>query len=63
MLRGIRINPELDVRELLFQRASTAAVHDHENRPTPEQLQANYGIDQALRDPDPQMIGLFDDVC
>jgi hypothetical protein len=62
MLRGIRVNPKLDVRELLFQRASTAAVHDQENRPTPEQLQANYGIDQALCDPDPQMIGLFDDV-
>jgi predicted amidophosphoribosyltransferase len=37
-------------------------VHDQENRPTPEQIQANYGIDPALRDPDPQVIGLFDDV-
>jgi hypothetical protein len=62
MLRGIRIKPELDVRELVFQRASTAAVHDQENRPTPEQLQANYGIDQALCHPNPQVIGLFDDV-
>jgi predicted amidophosphoribosyltransferase len=50
------------VRELLFQRISTTAVHDQENRPTPEQLQANYGIDQTLCDADPQMIGLFDDV-
>jgi hypothetical protein len=62
VLRGIRGNPELDMRELVFQRASTAAVHDQENRPTPEQLQANYGIDQALCEPDPKMIGLFDDV-
>ena len=62
MLRGIRAQPSLDVRELVFQRASTAAVHDQENRPTPEQIQANYGIDPALRDPDPQVIGLFDDV-
>ena len=62
MLRGIRANPQLDLRELVFQRASTAAVHDQENRPTPEQIQANYGIDPALRDPDPQVIGLFDDV-
>jgi hypothetical protein len=62
MLRGIRANPHLDLRELVFQRASTAAVHDQENRPTPEQIQANYGIDPALRDPDPQVIGLFDDV-
>jgi hypothetical protein len=36
MLRGIRVNPKLDVRELVFQRASTAAVHDQENRPTPD---------------------------
>jgi hypothetical protein len=62
MLRGIRANPQLDVRELVFQRASTTAVHDQENRPTPEHLQANYGIDPALRDPGPQVIGLFDDV-
>jgi predicted amidophosphoribosyltransferase len=62
VLRGIRGNPKLDVRELVFQRASTAAVHDQENRPTPEQLQANYGIDQALCEPNPKMIGLFDDV-
>jgi hypothetical protein len=33
-----------------FQRTSTAAVHDQENRPTHEQIQANYGIDPALRD-------------
>jgi hypothetical protein len=50
MLRGIRTNAQLDVRELVFQRTSTAAVHDPENRPTPEQIQANYGIDPALRD-------------
>jgi hypothetical protein len=62
MLRGIRVNPALDVRELVFQRASTAAVHDQEDRPTPEQLQANYGIDQVLCHPNPRVIGLFDDV-
>lgn len=62
MVRGIRAQPALDVRELIFQRASTAAVHDQENRPTPEQIQANYAIDHAVRDPVPQVIGLFDDV-
>jgi hypothetical protein len=62
MVRGIRAQPQLDVRELVFQRASTAAAHDQEHRPTPEQIQANYGIDQTLRDPNPQVIGLFDDV-
>jgi predicted amidophosphoribosyltransferase len=62
MLRGIRAQPALDVRELVVQRASTAAVHDQENRPTPEQIQANYAIDHTLQDPDPRVIGLFDDV-
>jgi len=62
MVRGICAQPQLDVRELVLQRASTVAVHDQENRPTPEQIQANYAIDQAIRDPNPQVIGLFDDV-
>jgi hypothetical protein len=62
MLHGIRAQPALDVRELIVQRVSTAAVHDQENRPTPEQIQANYAIDPAIRDPDPRVIGLFDDV-
>jgi hypothetical protein len=62
MVRGIRAQPALDVRELVLQRASTVAVHNQENRPTPEEIQANYVIDQAIRDPVPQIIGLFDDV-
>jgi hypothetical protein len=62
MVRGIRAQPALDVRELLLQRTSTVAVHDQQNRPTPEQIQANYAIDQAICDPVPQVIGLFDDV-
>ena len=62
MLHTIRVDPPLDVRELIIQRTSTAAVHDQENRPTPDQIQANYSIDNALRDPAPQVIGLFDDV-
>lgn len=62
MLHSIRGEPRLDVRELVIQRASTAAVHDQENRPPPDQIQANYGVDDALRNPAPQVIGLFDDV-
>src|SRR5262249_771773 len=62
MVRGIRAQPQLDVRELVLQQASTVAVHDQANRPTPEQIQANYTIDQAIRDPNPPVIGLFDDV-
>jgi orotate phosphoribosyltransferase len=31
-------------------------------RPTPDEIQANYAIEEALRNPAPQVIGLFDDV-
>jgi hypothetical protein len=62
MLRGIRGQPSLDVRELVLQRTSTAAVHDLESRPTADEIQANYDTDDALRNPAPQVIGLFDDV-
>jgi predicted amidophosphoribosyltransferase len=37
-------------------------VHDQENRPSPDQIEVNYGIDDSLRNPAPQVIGLFDDV-
>jgi predicted amidophosphoribosyltransferase len=43
-------------------RLSTPAVHDQENRPRPDQIQANYSIDDALKNPAPQVIGLVDDV-
>ena len=62
MLQSIRRQPRLDVRELIVQRESTAAVHDLAERPRPDQIQANYNIDEALRDPGPRVIGLFDDV-
>ena len=62
MLHTIRVDPPLDVRELIIQCTSTAAVHNQENRPTPDQIQANYSIDNVLRDSAPQVIGLFDDV-
>jgi hypothetical protein len=62
MLRSIRSEPSLDVRELINQRTSTAAAHDQEQRPTPDEIQANYAIEEVLRNPAPQVIGLFDDV-
>jgi predicted amidophosphoribosyltransferase len=62
MLQGIRTEPDLDLRELIIQHTSTVAVHDQENRPSPDQIQANYRIDNPLREPLPQVIGLFDDV-
>lgn len=62
MLQAIRPQPPLDIRELLLQRLSTEAAHDQENRPRPEDIEANYTIDERLRNPVPQAVGLFDDV-
>jgi hypothetical protein len=62
MLRGIRPQSALDVRELVAQRASTGAVHDQANRPRPQELESNYDIDGRLSQPMPSVIGVFDDV-
>jgi predicted amidophosphoribosyltransferase len=62
MLQAIRAAPRPDIRELIVQRASMAAVHEQDHRPPPEEIQANYALDEKLRNPPPQVIGLFDDV-
>jgi len=62
MLHTIRPQPPLDIRELILQKASTAAAHCSDTRPRPETLEALYEIDQDLITPLPHVIGLFDDV-
>ena len=62
MLKAIRPQPPLDIRELIVQKASTEAVHNSDTRLRPENLEALYEIDQTLMMPKPQVIGLFDDV-
>jgi hypothetical protein len=62
MLRTMRAQPALDVRELIVQRVSTNPVHDQQQRPRPEELEANYSINNNPINPAPQVIGLFDDV-
>jgi hypothetical protein len=62
MLRGIRSDPPLDVRELILQVQSTAAAHELEARPSPVQLIENYRVNSAALAPAPQVIGIFDDV-
>lgn len=62
MLRAIRTQPPLDIRELIVQKASTDAVHHSDTRLRPEALEALYEIDQKLTAPTPNVIGLFDDV-
>lgn len=51
-----------DIRELLCQRESTEAAHETSTRRPPSELAANYFIDEAIADPAPNDIGLFDDV-
>ncbi len=62
MLRAIRPQPAPDTRELIVQRANMAAAHERTNRPKPDDIAGNYAIDEQLRNPTPQIIGLFDDV-
>jgi hypothetical protein len=62
MLRAIRPQPGPDIRELIVQRANMAAAHEQMNRPKPDDIAANYAIDEQFRNPTPQIIGLFDDV-
>lgn len=62
MLRAIRPNPVLDVRELIVQMQSMDAVHDSDNRPSPEQIAVLYQIDEELAAPIPATIAIVDDV-
>jgi hypothetical protein len=62
MLRAIRPQPAPDVRELVVQRTNMEAAHDRLMRPRPDEIEANYEIDNALGNPTPRVIGLFDDV-
>ena len=51
-----------DVRELVVQLQSMEAVHLSERRPTPDELIANYRLDESLADPAPQIIFIVDDM-
>jgi len=62
MLRAIRPEPPLDVRELIVQTESTDAVHDREVRPRPEEIEALYSIDQTLTEPAPRLVAVVDDL-
>ena len=62
MLRAIRPNSPLDIRELIIQTQSTAAAHELQGRPGPEDILQHYQCEPALRLPPPHTIALFDDV-
>ena len=52
----------LDIRELIWQKESTQPSHSSALRPSPDEIAANYFIDESLTDPMPRKIALFDDV-
>jgi hypothetical protein len=52
----------IDIRELVFQRTSTAAAHESEDRPTPADLLDVYTIDETLTKPAPEKLVVFDDL-
>lgn len=62
MLRQIRPNGPLDIRELIVQSQSTAAAHELQSRPGPDDIFQHYHFSAARMQPRPQVIGIFDDV-
>ncbi|MHB8732287.1 MAG: hypothetical protein ACYDAB_10925 [bacterium] len=63
MLRAIRRTPLLDVRELVIQTRTMLAAHESDRRPTPEELESVYTIDQQLCVAPPRAeIAIVDDV-
>ena len=62
MLRVIWPGQPADVRDLIVQSESTDAAHESLARPTPEQIQAGYRIDEALAAPEPTTVAIVDDV-
>lgn len=51
-----------DIRELVLQRQSADASHASDFRPSPDDLIANYAIDEQLTNPLPRTILIVDDV-
>jgi hypothetical protein len=62
MLRSIRPQPPVDVRELILQVESTAAVHETEKPRSPEDIEGLYAIDEGLAQSPMNRIAIVDDV-
>ena len=52
----------VDVREIITQADSLRAAHESSDRPSVEELMANYEFDEALCANPPDVIGIVDDV-
>ena len=62
MISAIRPTPKLDLRELVVQDTSTAASHESDDRPDPDEIAENYSLVKSLRAGVKPVIGIFDDV-
>ena len=62
MLHKLRLQPPVDVRELIWQTESTEAVHDSDARPSPDEIELRYTIDEACALRPTIQIALVDDV-
>ena len=62
LLQQVSVGRPYDVRELVVQVNSTPAAHLAERRPTPDELVANYRLDERLVEPAPDTIFIVDDV-
>lgn len=61
-LIGQYLGTNCDVRELVYQTIDMDPAHRSTVRPRPEDYEAVYQIDEALIDPLPSIIGVFDDM-
>lgn len=62
LLQAVCKGRHTDIRELVVQRESSSAAHLSDTRPTPDELVANYQLDESLAEPAPQTIFVVDDV-
>ena len=62
MLRAVRPDSSLDIREIIVQNVSTDAVHASDERPTPQQIEKLYQIETTLTTPGPGFVAIVDDI-
>lgn len=62
LLQAVCRGRHSDIRELVVQRQSLPAAHLSDTRPTPDELVANYRLDENLAEPTPHTIFVVDDV-
>ncbi len=62
MLRAVRPEQPLDVRELIVQTHSVEPTHRRSARLRASDIEAMYGIDEALEAPEPGLVVIVDDL-